>query len=438
MLDLLKVIGCKPRNLDIKTLPPGWKPLKQHEKFSPLQAADWLAIDPAKYWEVNNALRFVDTISVRFLHTIRDPESVGLLEYTKPMKNGYSHRTYENLFKAPNGTSIHAMYVHGSKTQPRAGITMKFSVPKLVQGNNFQLIPVGTDIIALVNRALQPIFEQLGMPAMDFGEAEIRRLHVSYIFQVGKHVYLYLSYIGARAYPLRERLPYNNRRNRAAGEDKQNNGFCFYSKAVQSVFYAKGEECGNPLADGLLRQEIQYETPKAVLALFRGQDARFKSQRPRVIDLPTNLCQKVLYKDLSILRLNHEIIRVKSMWDSLREKGLSPSKTNHLMGFIHLEREYPGLKPKALHALSGLSEQTIRAYRRQMKEARIGVAVDEDVVLPPLTLDDLDDFSPQTDGIAGCGETISENDKNRTSVPHDICLVPEPAAHIDSMVAKGA
>ena len=438
MNHIKKIIGSKAQYLGVKKLSKNWKPLKQHEKFGPLQAADWLAIDPVKYWEANNALRFADTISVRFLHTIPDPESVGLVKNIKGTT--FPVHTYEKHYKARNGASIRAMYVHGSKMQVRGGTTLKFSVPKLVQGNNFQLIPAGTDVIALIDEGLHPIFDQLDMPAYSVAQGEIRKLHISYNFHVGKHVYRYLSYIGTQRYPKRTRGPYNNRRNQLAGEDKENNGFSFDSKSktVRTVLYAKGEECGNPLADEVLRLERQLEDPRNLIALFRRQDSRFKRQRPRVIDLTTNFCQRVLYEDLTILRLNNEIMQVKYMWDILREKGFSASMANRLLGFFHLEHAYPGFDTRGLHVVSGLSEPTIREFRRKLRKAGVSYMLDEDmtqpITLPPLTLDDLDDFSPQADGIAVCGEIIAEDDKNRTSVPHDICLDPPPIPDSDEFL----
>ncbi len=366
------------------------------------------------YQEANKALRFVDSVSVRFEKCLAEPTCGGALRARMDEKDrNFKLWQYIGQLETLSGIKVFIRYLPGSKEMP-AYVTLALSIPKVVQGNNFALISPRKDIIAILNTELEPVYQRIGISPETFIQGEIRRIDFALNFPVGKDVSRYLSNVRNRTYPNRERCDYNNTQNRPAGVDKQNNGVSFYSRAGQTIFYDKERECKNQLAAGILRMETSYREAKAIQRLFH-------KKQPSLLDLTTNLCQKVLHKDLTILRLNDPIVCVKDLRDELR-KHFSASVTNHLMGFVDLERKYPGLTPKELAEVSGLSEGTIRASRRKLRKAGISYLDDEETSLPALTLDALDDTLTLAESGGGCGEIDAGNDKNRTHVP---CNTPE-------------
>lgn len=312
--------------------------------------------------EANRALRMVDTVRLRFYTRLKVPIHGVLKKDTKEVKPGVFITLYKGFLTSASGAMISIKYqTENRKISPQLSLT--FSVPKVVQGNNIDEIPEGTDIIARLNKELRFVFVKLGMNPLDLARGEYMRLDIAHNFRVGTYVFEYLQYLDTQNYPRRDRHSYRNRPKRPTQNiEVRDNGVCFYSSAVQLEFYAKGLESGIPRADELLREEIQYKKPKAVRA-FLG------NPHPKVIDLPESDCVFVLQRDLDLLGLSSPIPIKSKVAEPL--KGLPYSKRMRMLAMIEYENDYPGLSSEDLAVVMGTTRKTVDKNRKELRESKI-------------------------------------------------------------------
>ena len=397
--------------MKIKAQQTDLEPVKRRAKPWLPVSPDHRVIDREQYWEANNALRFIDTVIVRVPCRFPDPSVGGQLKRKMDEKTkGFMFWQYEGEFKSASQAMVYVLYLPWTGDK-QSYLSLQFSIPKVLLGNNYETIPAGFDVIARLNEELTPIFDQLGLSSMDVSQLEVRRIDFSLNFQVGSLVQKYLSYIGTRTVPHRSRSTHYNDRNRPAGMDMHDNGMCFYSASVRTTLYDKEKECKNPLAAGLLRLEISLRKAVAVRKAFG-------MEHPRLIDLNINIRQKIFFTEMTKLGLTNEIVSKANLWDVLQQ-SFSPCQANHLMGFISLERQYPGLSPKDLAKVSGLSEQAIRSYRRSLREAGVSYMLEEEITLPGLSLDMLEDPITHACDRWDPASTMATDDNNRTEVPRN-------------------
>lgn len=160
-------------------------------------------------------------------------------------------------------------------------LTLEFSLPKLIFGNNYQMIQSTDGAIKIANMALANIPH---VPKLDLAEGILIRLDLCYNHQVGDSVNDYIIAIGNLDYPHR-RTKYH----RYEGTE-------FRAKHKTTKFYNKENESGYIEAQGILRQENTMINGKDIQKLLH-------TSRPTLLNVTPELVKKVLQSDLEKLGL---------------------------------------------------------------------------------------------------------------------------------------
>ncbi len=160
-------------------------------------------------------------------------------------------------------------------------LTMEVSLPKLIYGNNHQMIGSIDGTIKMGNLILELVPYA---PKLDLAEGVLIRLDFCYNHQVGELVDDYIKAIGYLDYPHR-RTKYH----RYEGAE-------FRSKHKTTKFYNKEHESKNPHAHGILRQEQ---------TILRGSNVAklLDNKQPTLLNVNKELAASVLIDDLTNLRL---------------------------------------------------------------------------------------------------------------------------------------
>lgn len=379
------------------------------------------ALDPSVYLAVNEALRFVDSIAIRIPYCLQDPRADGLLKGRCIEKSkDFVLWKYTGLVKTLSDASVSVTYLPFTREQT-SYVTLVFSVQKVVQGNNYRLIPYGTDIIRRLDEELLRVLEQLGIPPVSVLEFEIRRIDISLCWQVGEDLYRYLDFIRTRVIARRERADFNNvGQRRPSGIDPHTNGTCFYSTDERITVYAKEQECKNPLADGLFRLEPSYRKPKAVEKLFQASGIlQFPDQRAKVKDLCMSIIEKACRNALFLTGLGNTIASRKTLYERLLGV-FSPREARGMMSFILHEQQYPGKPTSEAAELYHCSAETVRRKRKLLRDAEISAWGDEAYDLPGLRLDILDGAAIVLDDHTGWPVVTAPDGESCGEVPHNI------------------
>jgi len=120
-------------------------------------------------------------------------------------------------------------------------LTLEVSLPKLVLGNNYQMLGSIDGTIKISNYLLNN--SSLYIPEIDLSEGVLIRLDMCYNHQVGDLVDDYIKALGYLDYPHRRTSNYRHE------------GVQYKSKHITTKFYDKEKETGFPEATGILRQE---------------------------------------------------------------------------------------------------------------------------------------------------------------------------------------
>lgn len=155
-------------------------------------------------------------------------------------------------------------------------LTLEVSLPKLIYGNNYQMLNSLDETIKTGNMLLPFV---PNVPILDLAEGILIRLDMCYNHQVGGAVEDYIKAIGNLEYPHR-RTKYH----RLEGAE-------FRAKHVTTKFYNKEKETGSAEAFGILRQETSILTGKDVQN-FLGK------KNPTLLDVSYDLVREYLNNDL--------------------------------------------------------------------------------------------------------------------------------------------
>ncbi len=160
-------------------------------------------------------------------------------------------------------------------------MTLETSLPKLIFGNNYRMIPSIENAIELGN----PILENVpDIPKLDLAEGTLIRLDMCYNHQVGDTVEDYVKAIGNLDYPHRRT------------KSHRYEGVEFRAKHKTTKFYNKEHESGFTEAHGILRQEI---------TLLRGKDIQkmLGMKNPTLLDVSKDIIAEQLKEELVLLGL---------------------------------------------------------------------------------------------------------------------------------------
>jgi hypothetical protein len=160
-------------------------------------------------------------------------------------------------------------------------LTLELSLPKLLYGNNYQMLGSMDSTITLANMYFAHIPHA---PILDLAEGILIRLDMCYNHQVGEAVEDYVKAIGNLDYPHRRT------------KNHRYEGVEFRAKHITSKFYNKQRETRMQEAFGILRQEVTLLEPKDIQRLLG-------KRRPTLLDVPRDIVINYLKADLKRLSL---------------------------------------------------------------------------------------------------------------------------------------
>ena len=160
-------------------------------------------------------------------------------------------------------------------------LMLELSLPKLLFGNNYQMILGIDSTIKMGNLLMRDIPHA---PNLDLAEGILIRLDICYNHQVGDLVDDYIKALGLLDYPHR-RTKYH-----------RNEGVEYRAKHKTTKFYNKEREAKMSEAKGLLRQELTLMNSKDIQKLLG-------IKKPTLTDITKNFVVEQLESDLEKLRL---------------------------------------------------------------------------------------------------------------------------------------
>jgi hypothetical protein len=160
-------------------------------------------------------------------------------------------------------------------------LALELSLPKLMFGNNHEMISSIDETIEFCNERLQDV---PNVPALDLAEGVLIRLDMCYNHQVKDAVGDYVAAIGNLEYPHRR-----TKHHRYEGVE-------FRAKHKTTKFYNKERESGYKDAAGILRQETTILKAKDIQKLLNVK-------KPTLQDVSKDLVVVQLQNDLAKLRL---------------------------------------------------------------------------------------------------------------------------------------
>ena len=170
-------------------------------------------------------------------------------------------------------------YPHGYDTHPL--LTLECSLPKLIYGNNYQMLLSIDRSIEAANKKLASVPHA---PILDLAEGVLIRLDMCYNHKVGETVDDYLKPLSNLDYPHR-RTKYH-----------RYEGVEFKAKHITTKFYNKQRETGKVEAFGILRQETTLMNGKAIQSILGVK-------KPTLLDVSCDFVIDYLNNDLKKLAL---------------------------------------------------------------------------------------------------------------------------------------
>ena len=241
-------------------------------------------------------------------------------------------------------------------------LTLETSLPKLIYGNNFQML---SSIDGTIKNGNINLYDVPNAPKLDLAEGILLRIDPCYNHQVGDAVDDYINAISHLNYPHHKTVIH-------PGE-----GVEFRTKHITMKFYDKEHELGMPEAHGLLRQETSILTGKVIQKLLG-------KRKPTLLDISKEFIVEYLEDDLKKL--------------GLFENSIGTEKTI-FKNLCQDHGEFAGVYYYGLHALKmehskkRISKQTQTHPRsldmrlKKIVDSGIPLTITEnDKPLPPLTI----------------------------------------------------
>jgi len=232
----------------------------------------------------------LDTVRVKFPIS-PDPEQ---LQYWTHKTTTTITGTRESYLYNPvinnDGVMLKYTYYPIGLFDPNPVLTLECSLPKLVYGNNYQML---LSIDRSIESANTKLINVPHAPILDLAEGVLIRLDMCYNHKVGEIVDDYLKPLSNLDYPHR-RTKYHRRE-----------GVEFKAKHITTKFYNKQRETGMVEAFGILRQEttiLKGEVIKGILGL----------KKPTLLNVSRDFISDYLNKDLKKLALFENSIGTRS------------------------------------------------------------------------------------------------------------------------------
>jgi len=270
---------------------------------------------------------------------------------------------FQTWIKFPYG-SIHVKYYPQDRNnRPEPLLLFEMSLPKLVYGNNIQMIDSPS---LAIQKAQEIIGQYFYIPSVDLTMGTLYRLDLCYNFQVGEQVSEWIRQLFKLEYPRRKTKPYY-----------PTEGVQYYSKRASLSFYNKEDETKDPTAHGILRMEASW---------------RDKNQIGKLVNKPLATIGD-FSSDVTVVLLNKELDRLGVNGQSpddptaalrilLKKKGLKWGF--HLFGHLHARQ----IASRKVLIKMGVSRQIISRSQKKIKAAGLSMSIAENgVVLPKLVID---------------------------------------------------
>ncbi len=306
----------------------------------------------------------IDT--VRFRLPIEIPDSLlwdwGHIQ--KPNKDGRTWHKYFDDIEASYDTKIRfTYYPQDRKMEPNPLVLVETSLPKLIYGNNVEMI---TDVEKAVKLLNSFVSEHLKR-TVSLCNSELDRTDLCFNHDVGENVRDFIRYLFMLEMSGRKTKPYY-----------PTYGVQFYSKWAALIFYDKYEECGILAAEGILREEASYVNKFSVRYALESPD------KPAFItDFTPEVIENILHRENAKLGIDNAVIADPTVALKTLVMKYGGEQGMRLYGYLCLPSD---MDRKALEAL-GIKKRTIQRNRQDIKRAGLGPGlVNAERKLPPLTV----------------------------------------------------
>jgi hypothetical protein len=304
----------------------------------------------------------LDTIRVKYNLSPNEEQLSFWQRRTRTTQLGVEMESYiYNPTVTPDEVSVRYTYYPISYNEEPL-LTLEVSLPKLIHGNNHQMIGSIDGTIKMANLILELVPYA---PKLDLAEGVLIRLDLCYNHQVGDLVDDYVKAIGYLDYPHR-RTKYH----RYEGAE-------FRSKHKTTKFYNKHLESGLPDAAGILRQE---------LTVLRGSNVAklLGKKNPTLLDV---------HKDLVTFQLKTDLDRLKLLDNSIANRDTALKRLCQDHGPKAGVYYYGYLVARLNKSKLQLGQETqthphsINRYLRKIVSSKIALTLtDNSEPLPPLEI----------------------------------------------------
>ena len=316
----------------------------------------------------------IDTISEDFFDVVirtavlEDRKELWAFSRT-PNNHGGWVIVYRKTVTLGNGATIeYEYYPFASGGKPFLRVT--YSLPKVVFGNNYQMVFDIEGAIAAANKLLPQV---RGIPYLNLWKGKLVRLDVCYNHQLGHLVPYFVRAMQSLEYDRRRTLPYSSE------------GVFYGNASITTIFYNKAKELLNDKDDiaameayGILRQETSLR--KAYIKKLTGRE------HPTLRDISLEPLIATLEEDLEKLDLRGNSIGTRdTTFERLSETNDEDTAT-FLLGW--LVRGKDSISRKDLAKASTLSKSTIRRRIADALDTKVPLTLTSyEEALPPLVID---------------------------------------------------
>ncbi len=301
----------------------------------------------------------IDTIRVKYQISPTSDQLQHWTCSTISKQDSASHKFFYN--PVVDNTSIRYTY-YPISYDGKPSVTIEFSFPKLVFGNNFTMILDLENAVELANKKLSSIPYA---PQFNLWEGILIRLDVCFNHQVGNLVFDYKEALSHLEYPHRKTVDYSIE------------GVEFKSRHIITKFYDKQLETSDPQAYGILRQETTINKGKEV-------QKKLGKPAPTLQDITTEWVVDMLNTDLEKLKLKDRIIADRDTALSMLSQKHGADAGIYYWGVLILKTEKP---KKIIKAETHIHPRSLD--RRLKKIADTGIALTitkRSEPLPPLII----------------------------------------------------
>jgi hypothetical protein len=307
----------------------------------------------------------IDSVIVRFPISPTLIQLQDWISHPLIFPNGEKIPKYFQNTKMINGTVISCKYYPPNPPHyPLPWLGIQVSLPKVLYGNNIELITGISEIEGAICKINQFIGEKSWLPNLDFRSGLLWQVDLVYDHQVGDQAQDYIRALYKLDYKMRKTQPYPHE------------GVQFKSNVASTKFYDKYIESSSSLAIGTLRQETTLRH-----TYYIGR--QMGTQYPTLNDISVSWVSTILKEDLQKLHLLGCIITDCSSAQARLVQNYGWNHGDKLFGHLYARQS---MSKKQMVA-NGKNKRTIRKYEKQITDAGVSLTLAEDCIrLPSLNI----------------------------------------------------